>query len=126
MKHIKLHAQADAVKEFFLSLRPDAEGSVIELNGCVLACLHSVPQTGDADLAQDRDWTNMKDARRCRLIDKEIAGTLTAEESIELSGLQQQMLHHRRRVAPLPLDDARKLHRELMALARQGNGQTQP
>jgi len=126
MKRINLDAQADAVKQFFLSLPLDAEGSVLELNGRQVARLHPVRQSAADNLPQEDDWTEAKNTRRCRLIDKEIAGTLTAEEADELHGLQQQMLRYRRSVAPLPLDDARKLHQELLAQARQGNGQRQP
>jgi hypothetical protein len=56
--------------------------------------------------------------RGAALIDREIAGTLAPEEVIELHDLQQEMLHHRRRIAPLPLDDARLLHQQLLLRAQ--------
>jgi hypothetical protein len=126
MKRINLDAQADAVKQFFLSLPLDAEGSVLELNGRQVAQLHPVRQSAADDRSKEDDWTQAKNTRRCHLIDKEIAETLTADEASELHDLQQQMLRYRRSVAPLPLDDARKLHQELLARARQGNGQQHP
>jgi hypothetical protein len=60
------------------------------------------------------EWTEAKNARRCDLIDKEVTGTLNAAEAEELAGLQREMLRHRHRVAPLPLEAARRLHKELL------------
>ena len=50
---------------------------------------------------------------------------LTPDEAIELADLQQQMLHNRDCVAPLPLEYARTLHQELLKRAQAsepGNG----
>ncbi len=52
--------------------------------------------------------------RRARLIDKEVDGTITEAEQVELERLQSEMLTHRRRVAPLPLDELRALHQKLL------------
>lgn len=43
-----------------------------------------------------------KNNRRCDLIDKEIAGTLSSDEQVELEQLQTEMLAYRHKVAPLP------------------------
>jgi hypothetical protein len=117
MTHIDLNAQGDAVKQFFLSLPVDPEGAVVEVNGRAVARLVPMPE-------QDRDrgdgkgaWMKAKNARRCFLIDREIDGTLTPEEARELDMLQRQMLRHRDRVAPLPLEAARRLYEELLAKA---------
>jgi len=64
-------------------------------------------------------WNEEKNRRRCELIDKEIDESLSDDERVELEALQQQMIEHRRRVAPLPIEGARKLHRELLAKKRQ-------
>jgi hypothetical protein len=61
------------------------------------------------------EWTEAKDERRCGLIDREIAGVLSAEEQVELVELQEQMLEYRRKVAPLPLRQAQLLHRQLLS-----------
>jgi hypothetical protein len=37
MKHIELNAQAEAVKQFFLSLLGDPDGSMVELDGLAVA-----------------------------------------------------------------------------------------
>ena len=108
MNHIRLDAEDDHVKQFFRSLPVDPQGSVLELEGRTVACI--LPSAPDQIENGREEWTEVKNARRCDLIDREIAGTLRPEETAELHRLQQEMLRHRRRVAPLPLDDARKLH----------------
>ncbi len=55
----------------------------------------------------------MDNDRRCDLIDREIEGTLTEAERVELEELQDQMLAERRRVAPLPLKALRALLKAL-------------
>jgi hypothetical protein len=119
--HINLDTQEDAVKKFFLALPNDPQGSVLELNGRAFARVLPVGDA-DEDTQDDDEWTEAKNERRCVLIDKEIDGTLTAEEAAELQQLQRAMLRYRRRVAPLPLEDARRLHQELLAKAGRRNG----
>lgn len=114
MHHIPLDSQDEAVKQFFLSLPVSAQGSVVELNGHALACV--VPASSSS-VEKNGVWTEAKNDRRCDLIDKEIEGTLTAAEAVELQGLQQAMLNYRRRVAPLPLEAARQLHQQLLEKA---------
>jgi hypothetical protein len=116
VNHIRLEAQDDAVQKFFLSLAADPQGAVLELKGRAVACVMPVPPGGAGDGAPE-EWTEAKNDRRCDLIDREIAGTLTPEEAVELQRLQGEMLRHRRRTAPLPLDDARRLHQELLSKA---------
>ena len=115
MNHILLDKQDEAVKRFFLSLSADSQGSVVELNGFALACV--VPVSPAAE--DNGEWTEAKNERRCDLIDKEIDSTLDPAEAVELSRLQAEMLRYRRKVAPLPLDDARRLHQELLKQAAQ-------
>ena len=59
-------------------------------------------------------WTDEKNRKRCDLVDKEIAGTISSAEQTELRRLQAEMLAYRRKVAPLPLQDLRALHQELL------------
>lgn len=117
MNHIVLDQQDEAVKRFFLSLPADSQGSVVELNGLALACLVPVAAASRNDGA----WTEAKNERRCDLIDKEIDGTLTPAEAVELQSLQQAMLKNRDKVAPLPIAAVRKLHEELLAKAGLAN-----
>jgi hypothetical protein len=112
MSHLTIDACDEAVKQFVLSLAPTADGFVLELGGRPVVRVLPVPPPASAD-----DWDNRRDARRCELIDREIAGTLSPDEATELHALQAAMLRHRRRVAPLPLAEARRLHQELLAKA---------
>jgi hypothetical protein len=116
VKHIRLDAEDDRVKQFFRTLPVDPRGSVLELEGRAVACLLPAAPEGTAN-GRD-EWTEAKNTLRCDLIDREIAGTLKPGEAAELHRLQQEMLRHRRRVAPLPLDDARRLHQQLLAQER--------
>ena len=63
------------------------------------------------------DWTEEKNQRRCYLVDQEINGTISTAEKVELDQLQAEMLTYRRKVAPLPLEDLRALHQELLRQA---------
>jgi hypothetical protein len=66
----------------------------------------------------DREaWTEAKNQRRCDLIDRKYMGRLTPSETLELDQLQAEMLRYRQRAAPLPLEDARRLHHELLTRA---------
>ena len=62
-------------------------------------------------------WTEQKNQRRCHLVDKDIDGTISLAEKGELDQLQAAMLAYRRHVAPLPLDDLRTLHQQLLRQA---------
>lgn len=62
-------------------------------------------------------WTEEKNQRRCHLVDKDIDGTMSLAEKGELEQLQAEMLAYRRHVAPLPLDDLRALHQQLLRQA---------
>lgn len=63
---------------------------------------------------EEHDWTDEKNERRCDLVDKEIDGKLTQAERIELEDLQSQMLAYRRKVAPRPIAEARRVHQQLL------------
>jgi hypothetical protein len=113
MKHVNLDAQNESVKQFVRDLSSDSGVSVLELNGEPVICV--LPMTGPTNsLISPVDWTEEQNARRCQLIDNEIAGLLSADEVAELEDLQSAMLRHRRRIAPLPLEEARALHQHLL------------
>jgi len=59
-------------------------------------------------------WTEDQNQRRCALIDKEIDATLSDDEEIQLSQLQSEMLDCRRKIAPLPIEEARRVFQELL------------
>lgn len=116
MKRIDLTTQAEAIKEFFLALPSDPEGSVVELDGRALARVTPAQAPANARQASVA-WDDTKNARRCELVDRQIEGRLLPNEAAELALLQQQMLAERRRLAQVPLDDLRLLHQELLAKA---------
>jgi hypothetical protein len=115
MTHVSLDAQDDAVKQFVLGLTSDPAGSVLELNGQPVACV--VPPPKSTNGAALPEWTDARNARRVDLIKRKHADGLSAAEHLELAGLQDEMLHYRQKVAPWPLEDARRLHQELLARA---------
>jgi hypothetical protein len=118
MQHIDLSVQGDAVKQFFLSLPLDPDGSVVEQNGKVLAHVFAIRANGPDSEGDARPWTETQNQRRCDLIDKEIDEQLTPAEARELVQLQAQFHRHLRRIAPQPLEDTRRLHEELLAKAK--------
>jgi hypothetical protein len=61
-------------------------------------------------------WSDALNKRRFALIDKEIQGSLTPAESVELAGLTRIMRDHVDAEANLPIDGARALHRKLLQL----------
>jgi hypothetical protein len=123
MKHIDLTKQEEAIKQFFLALPADPEGSLVELNGKAVARITPVNAAPPDKRSDGTGWSDLKNARRCELVDREIEGTLLPDDAAELAALQQQMLAERRRLAPVPLNDLRRLHQELLARAQgPGNG----
>jgi hypothetical protein len=119
MKHIDLDTMDEGLKNLVLSLSTEAGGSVLEMNGRAVAWV--VPAVA-APTNGEEIWTEEKNVRRCDLITQKYTSTLSPTEAVELAQLQEQMLRYRQRVAPLPLEDARKLHEELLAKARQSSG----
>ena len=116
MTVINLDLQPEAVRQFVLALSGASAGTVLESGGRPIACVVPTPTPGNA---KEEDWTPEKDDRRCALIDRKYAESLSPEEEAELALLQAGLYRHADRVAPLPLDAIRKLHRELLARATQ-------
>ena len=117
MNHINLDGQEEAIKQFFLSLPAGPEGALVELNGQALACV--VPIVAANNGHADDLWTNARNERRCELIDRKYERGLTPAEEAELVALQAAMYRQADRVAPLPLDETRKLHQRLLEKAIQ-------
>ena len=104
------------MKQFVLSLSADPGGSVLELDGRPVACVVP-PLKATNGSTDEEDWTDAKNARRAELIKRKHTSGLAPAELVELAGLQEAMLRYRQKVAPLPLDDARRLHQDLLARA---------
>jgi hypothetical protein len=113
VKLISLKDQDEPVKRFFESL--PHSGAVVEVNGHRVYLI--VRPASEANLT-DEPWTDAKNHRRAELVDREIAGILTPTEAVELADLQNQMIRYVNRIAPLPIEDARKLHQQLLEKAR--------
>jgi hypothetical protein len=58
-----------------------------------------------------------RNRRRCELIDRKYDHGLSLTEEAELALLQDAMYRALDRVAPLPLDETRRLHQELLQKA---------
>jgi len=113
VRHVNLDDQDEAVKHFVMELVCDEAGSIIELAGRAIAQVLPPAAGRNGEPPAVDDWTDAKNVRRCELIDKEVDGTMTPAEQTELEDLQEQMLRHRHRVAPLPLAYTRRLLEEL-------------
>lgn len=59
-------------------------------------------------------WSDDKNGRRLELIDKKVAQTITAVESLELADLQQQAETHFDKIAPPPMKGVAELHQQLL------------
>jgi hypothetical protein len=121
MRHISLENQPEQVRQFVLALlSPD--GALLELEGHPVACVLPAPKSANGPPLHPQTWTDAKNARRCDLIDRKYAGILSPAEAAELAALQEEMLRYRQHVAPLPLEDARRLHQELLRRAQESRG----
>lgn len=112
MNHVNLNNVAESVRQVILSFT--ASSTVFELDGQPVACLIPPPTPPD----DTSEWTTIKNARRFYLIDKEIDGSIAEEEKLELQILEDQFDQFMDRMAPLPLEHARRLHQELVEKSR--------
>lgn len=60
------------------------------------------------------EWDAGRQLRRRELIDRDIAGTISPSERLELEQLDRQANAHFDRVAPPPMIGARELHERLL------------
>ena len=109
----------EPVKRFLEGVVSSPNLPVVEMNG---HRVYFVVRPSITD-RKDEPWTPAMNHRRCDLIDKEIDGTITPAETVELGDLQGQMRRYVNKVAPLPLEAARKLHAELLEKAVTSSGQ---
>ncbi len=108
-------SEDDVLRAAMAALEHERGGLDVMQFGCV-AFAEPMPDSSSRCPSSSKTghWTEQKDDRRCQLIDREIGGELTDEERPELDVLQREMLDYRRRVAPLPIEAARRLHKELL------------
>ena len=103
-------ATARAIFETFLDSGMEFE-AVVELFGRVAVERRLVTAA----------WTDELNQRRFELIDKEIQGSLTPGESLELAGLTRMMRDQVDSEANLPFEGARALHRKLLGFESMGD-----
>lgn len=81
------------------------DGQILELFGRVAL---------ESATSSELEWTDELNKRRFELIDRDIQGTLSRDEQVELAGLTHLMREHVS--SDLPLEGAKKLHRRLTDL----------
>jgi hypothetical protein len=116
MSEIDVDAGDESVMRFVPSLPTDPNGTQLRVNGKTLFRVFPV---SPSDRTAEPDWSDDQNTRRCLLIDKEVGGTITAAEAIELEDLQDQLRRYRREVAPLPLAETRRMLEDLERKASQ-------
>lgn len=125
MTHVNLDTQPEAVRQFVLALSASGEGVVLESAGRPVACVVPPPGEGQAGPRQ-AEWTDEKNRQRCELIDRKYDHGLSPAEEAELALLQDVMYRAIDKVAPLPLDEARSLHQDLLQKAARAQDANQP
>jgi hypothetical protein len=110
MNAVDVDVLDESVVRFVLSLPTDPNGTWLRVSGKTLFRVIPVSPSGPEAAPA---WTDEQNARRCLLIEKEVAGTISADEAIELEDLQDQLRQYRRLVTPLPLAETRRMLEEL-------------
>jgi hypothetical protein len=112
MNRITWETIPEPTREFLRSITLPPDGAVIEQDGRPWFRLIAYPP--QAPSGENADWQPSDNQRRCELIDREIAGTLTPDERLQLEELQQRLQRYVDRVAPLPMEPLRQLHQRLL------------
>jgi hypothetical protein len=113
------HPDEDHLRGLFESFNrlPQAHSPTVLLTKAM-----GLDQSGSGDDPKDGGWSDELNERRIELIDKDIQGNIRAEERVELAELQRKAVAYRDRVAPLPIEGARRLHQQLLEMKRQREG----
>jgi hypothetical protein len=117
MTHVNLDTQPEVVRQFVLALSAAPEGVVLESAGRPVGCFVPPPGYGNGAGTQAVEWTAEKNRRRVELIERKYEHGLSPAEEAELTLLQDAMYRYIDKVAPLPLDSARRLEQELLEQA---------
>src|SRR5947209_7151377 len=126
MTHVNLDTQPEVVRQFVLALSTSGEGTILESAGRPVACVVPPPQpTTEAGVAHCQ-WTDEKNRRRGELIDRKYDHALSTAEDAELALLHDALHRTLDKVAPLPLDAARRQHQELLQKATQTSDPNRP
>jgi hypothetical protein len=88
--------------------------------------VEGIPADGELDgemRVNSGEWTEEKNQRRVELVHKKYDHGLTDEEETELADLQCGFHENVDRVAPLPIEEARRLYDELLQKALKSQAQ---
>jgi hypothetical protein len=113
MTHVNLDTQPEVVRQFVLALSASPDGALLESAGRPVACVVPAPKSS----GPDGEWTEEHNRRRGALLDRKYGQGLSPTEEAELAQLQDAMHRYIDRVAPLPLEAARRLHQEVLQKA---------
>jgi hypothetical protein len=125
MTHVNLDTQPEVVRQFVLALSASPEGTILESAGRPVACVVPPPKATNGANREQGEWTEEQNRRRCELIDRKYDHGLSPAEEAELTLLQDAMYRFIDKVAPLPLDEARSQHQELLQKAAQARDANQ-
>ncbi|MDF1814039.1 MAG: hypothetical protein P1V20_17680 [Verrucomicrobiales bacterium] len=75
------------------------------------------------DGLESEPWLEEDNDRRCELIDKDIQEVLSDQERHELQILQYRFDRYLDEVAPIPIEGAIRIHRELLEKQRKCQGE---
>ena len=106
----------EPVRHFFEQFAPSAEANVMRVAGHEV---YFVVRRGEQRSGRVEPWSAAKNKLRFRLIRKEIAGTISPEEVLELADLTRQMRAHVNRIAPRVTPELEKLHATVVGGATQ-------
>ncbi len=105
-------AMGAPVKDFLNNLSISETPTVFEVNGRRVYILVRPP----VESTTRDEWTSEMNHRRHDLVLKEIAGSLTFDEAVELADLNMIQDRWLDRVAPLPFEHVRRLHDQLVGV----------
>jgi hypothetical protein len=113
MNSFPLESVSEDTRNSILPMTQNPGGSEVTLDGSVVGYFFPQSLTGQLP---DEPWSDEKNHRRVDLIEKKYSfQSLTLEEHIELTRLQAELRRHVDQVAPVPLEQVRALHRQLLA-----------
>jgi hypothetical protein len=118
VNEVSWDAMPKPMREYIWSMTVPPEGTVLQAeDGQPTYKLLRIPKA-----TSQAEWTVADNARRCDLIEKDLDGQLTSQEQLELEWLESRLDRHVNKVAPLPLEQLRQLHKKVLEQAAQANG----
>ncbi len=113
------HPDEDSLRELSEQI---GQLSDVHASTVLLTSATELNEFGGDDSSDVAGWSDELNERRIELIDKDIQGSLSTEERVELAELQRKATAYRDRIAPLPIEGAKRLHQHLLEVKRQREG----